>query len=311
MTLKNILLATALAFATCLSQAQAADVVCVKSWGNTVVRDPANLHPSGRLPTPNTCVEIAIIGEIKRGDYEKFADLLRDNHPFVANLFLWSPGGDVEDAIKIGVLTRKALLNTNAPMSFYPGGPRQGTLAALFGGTNGKTEGIQICRGQDCLCASSCFLIWAGGAERQGNFIGLHRPTSKSLGFSAMQPAQASVLYENIMKNISDYLRQTEIPNRYIEIMTGAASNEIRWLTDKEAEQLYEVPSITEWKAASCGHITKQETDRAMSIVNTRGLNTMQNDPTVRAYFQKLQTIGTCGNRRIIRARDAISDVLK
>lgn len=74
-------------------------------------------YPSGRLPSTNTCREVLIRGRIDVGDSAKFEQFLRENHPFLQTVYLWSPGGSVGEAIKIGLLIRKASIMTQAPRS--------------------------------------------------------------------------------------------------------------------------------------------------------------------------------------------------
>ena len=101
--------------------ANAAAVSCVTTWGGGILdytRD-SNLRdhfPSGRRPSCATCLEALLKGEIVSGDFNKVISLVRANHPFLDRLLLWSPGGSVEEAMKIGRLVRKAMLVTQAPV---------------------------------------------------------------------------------------------------------------------------------------------------------------------------------------------------
>ena len=53
-------------------------------------------------------------GQISVGDYVKVVSFLRANYP-LNNVVLVSPGGDVDEALKIGGLFRKYLISTIAP----------------------------------------------------------------------------------------------------------------------------------------------------------------------------------------------------
>jgi len=98
----------------------AAEFIC-DAWGpidaTSVDRAAATeLYPSGRLPNPDGCRSAILLkGAILPGDGERFAKLLRQSHPFLSSVMLWSPGGSVEDAMKIGRLIRKGLIDTEAP----------------------------------------------------------------------------------------------------------------------------------------------------------------------------------------------------
>jgi hypothetical protein len=66
-------------------------------------------YPSGRLPAAGTCLRILIQGNIEIGDSAKFSELVRKSHPFLSEVVLWSSGGLVEEAMKIGRLIRRGL----------------------------------------------------------------------------------------------------------------------------------------------------------------------------------------------------------
>jgi hypothetical protein len=205
--------------------------------------DLADSFPSGRRPSPTTCLEALLKGEIVSGDSERFASLWRANNPFLDRLTLWSPGGSAEEATKIGRLVRKAMLLTRAP----EGSPDYG-INSLF-----SDDLEQICKGPECYCASACFLIWAAGIERDGWSIGLHRPSIESTSFGNLPALQASRMYRSLLGDINSYLAEMEIPQSLIEEMTDTSSAGIRWLKLEEFESLEEVPSIAEWITASCG----------------------------------------------------------
>jgi hypothetical protein len=84
-------------------------------WERFEERDRV-LWPSGRRPTLDvTCRYAFLDGEIVGGDYEKVLAFYRQHHPFLQNLTLRSPGGDVDTAIKIGRLLREYLILARAP----------------------------------------------------------------------------------------------------------------------------------------------------------------------------------------------------
>jgi hypothetical protein len=230
-------------------QGSAAEISCVSTWGQIgdFRQDQTKweeYYPSGRRPLPSSCTEALLRGEIAVGDFERFRSLLQANQPFLARLMLWSPGGSVDEAMKIGRLVRKSMLVTEAPTGKGLG-DGSGTLFSLMG--------HRLCDGADCNCASACFLIWAGGIERHGWAIGLHRPSSKSTSFGNLPSEQASVLYRELLQQIESYLEEMEVPRKFIEIMTVTSSTKVRWLDVSESNLIENVPSIAEWINASCG----------------------------------------------------------
>jgi hypothetical protein len=62
------------------------------------------------MPVANvTCTTGYLSGQIFKGDYEKVATLLAANQPFLNVFALDSPGGDVDEALKIGRLLSLSL----------------------------------------------------------------------------------------------------------------------------------------------------------------------------------------------------------
>jgi hypothetical protein len=234
-------------------QSTAAEITCISAWGNRVTEDNnykphfEDRFPSGRRPKPTTCQEILIKGEIASGDSSKFARIVRDNHPFLDQVTLWSSGGLVEEALKIGQLIRKAMLKTYSPIVWGYNFGSDGV------GRLDSTEFTPVCKGATCNCASACALIWAAGITRGGGLVGLHRPSIQSTSFANLPPDQASILYRQLLRVIEQYLIEMEVPSRFMEMMTDTSSTDIRWLDIKESTQLEEVPSIAEWITASCG----------------------------------------------------------
>jgi hypothetical protein len=156
-------------------------------------------------------------GQILKGDYEKVVTFLRAHLPYLDDFFLNSPGGDVEEALKIGRLFRKQLIGTSSAED----------------------------------CASSCALIWFGGIHRTGR-AGLHRPYRTDPMFKALSPADASTAYRQVVERITTYLDEMEVPKSIIETMVATSSSDVHWVyagTDK----LDRPPSIAEWEDATCG----------------------------------------------------------
>jgi len=107
-----------------LSEGVAAEISCAATWetdydmnfwGKPDPSSLALLYPSGRRPKPTTCSQLLIEGRLQTGDSEKFLKVLSMHHPFVKTVLLWSPGGSVVEAMKIGRIVRKNMLETWAP----------------------------------------------------------------------------------------------------------------------------------------------------------------------------------------------------
>lgn len=226
----------------------AAEIGCTRTWESQVHAfddDYLDYFPSGRRPSPDTCDEVLIKGEITLGDSKQFADFIQLHQPFVERVLLWSPGGLVSEALSIGRLVRKAMLETKAPRETYLPPSGNGTLEGFAGH-------LMICQGKTCHCASACFLIWAAGIKRSGNAIGLHRPSIHSAESADLSPDRAAGLYRLLLKDIDEYLTGMEVPRRFTEAMIDTSSPGIRWLGFDEGKSMEDVPSISEWLNAAC-----------------------------------------------------------
>ena len=187
-------------------------------------------------------------GPIERGDYEKVSAFLRLNHPYVGGFNLISTGGDIEEAMKIGRTLRRYLLSTVSSVRYhYENGERFEDEQPFL------SDGVRdICRGETCICASACALIWIGGVNRLG-MIGLHRQRTEEAGFRLLSPADASVLYHKVLDRMITYMEEMEAPQSIVDETIAAPSGDIRWVDVNEETSLYESPNIAEWIAASCG----------------------------------------------------------
>ncbi len=294
----------------------AAEITCVDTYGPGQIDQvrAAEIYSSGRRPAPDTCRKILIKGTILPGDATKFAQVVRRNHPFLNYVLLWSSGGSVEEAIKIGRLIRKGLLETEAPSgeisdrlrgkgwyfssTIVPGCPERDVHTAP--------------RGPGCHCASACFLIWSAGVERSGTSLGLHRPTIASTAFANLPPNRASVLYRQLLLDIDKYLTEMEVPRRFIDVMMDTTSTEIRWLSYDEAVSVEEVRSIAQWIAATCGAMTKAEKDtmRTIDLEIALKRSVSQRDRMLLEQLEKKSgEINICSAKKLWKARDTISEV--
>jgi hypothetical protein len=193
-------------------------------------------------------------GTIEKGDYERYRSFYRHHHRALQNLYLLSPGGDAEEAIKIGRLVRRYLTTVSAPIR-YGGDGSPFMLRKPPSFKPGVPPG-NLCVGPTCICASACALVWFGGVSRDGE-VGLHRPRRTDAEYKALAPADASAVYKRALQEISRYLEEMEAPRPLIDGMMATSSSEIRWVGDDD--QLEYAPSFIEWVDASCGAFTSQE----------------------------------------------------
>jgi hypothetical protein len=220
-------------------------------------------------------------GEIVKGDYEKIEQILRLKKP--STFHLYSPGGDVNEALKIGRLFRQYLIYTDA----------------VGGNYFTQTQRFECGQNWDC-CASACALIWFGGAERTGS-VGLHRPYTNDPSFRDFPPVEASTKYRQILNDVVDYLNEMEAPKSIIETVVNTSSGEIRWV-DAVLDGLDRSPSVAEWVDATCGkgdpweEILRQGKSHMQDMrrrndfsdaLKEDNLSDQQRDALIERYFQK------------------------
>ncbi len=210
------------------------------------------------------CNEAFLHGEIVKGDYNKVALFYTRSYPYLGSMDLQSPGGDVIEAIKIGRLLRKYLITAHAPFhiddDIKPKLNLDDGVSKLLSGLDeslinltviSATSYTNLCSGRECVCASSCALIFFGSPNRLGS-VGLHRPIIDDPEFKKLSPAEAERAYKPVLALISQYLEEMEVPKALIEAMIATSSSDIHWVgaTGKGIDRS---PSFAEWQDANCG----------------------------------------------------------
>jgi hypothetical protein len=135
--------------------ANAAEVNCDSTYGPQA---PAVLYgwPSGSRPSVGTCYGGFITGEIQKGDFEKVRSLLAKNHPFLRTFSIRSPGGDAAEAMRIGILFRKYLIEAHASFGNLKAGGFAGPLLDSKPNDRcGEDASGHIRPHLDCGCASA------------------------------------------------------------------------------------------------------------------------------------------------------------
>jgi hypothetical protein len=99
--------------------------------------------------TPVRCLTVLIKGTIVPGDGAKFVQVLRQSHPSLFHVLLWSSGGSVEEAMKLGRLIRKNLITTEAPsdLADYRKGGAGSSPRVLCPGAPSGTESTSALSG--------------------------------------------------------------------------------------------------------------------------------------------------------------------
>jgi hypothetical protein len=176
-------------------------------------------------PDRSGTVKLKLQGDIKKGDAKKFAQLVVDN-PNRFSLELDSPGGDLNEAIKIAKM-----------------------VSSLYFTTSVKPNGV---------CASACFFIWLDGYNRLGSplpefggRIGLHRPYLVNPEFNDTSRFRQNQAQTKIVEHLDSRF----VPRRLTDIMMSRPSNDIYWLSKEDLDELGEYNSANEeFLVAKCDY---------------------------------------------------------
>lgn len=193
---------------------------------------------------------LVLEGKIEPGDYISFRNFLRDKSNFekiTGGVFLASQGGAVGEALKIGSLIRTLQLTTDAPASPPP---------------EARAAGSPVIRGTDLKnprhyqCASACFLIYVGGADRRliwAGRLGIHQPRIEHKPAGATDD-EVLIATGSAHIAIKNYFARMNVPEKYLDIMYSVPPNEVRWLTQAEYDHDLKgyVPELRELLENKC-----------------------------------------------------------
>lgn len=180
---------------------------------------------------------LSLVGEIQPGDYDRLkpiieqavkdfylekrasyskamASLLDDKDSgFIQSrsfsIMLDSPGGNVNEAIKLSKFLRSLGVATTVPL------------------------------GKKCL--SSCFYLYAAGNLRiafSEDSLGIHTPYFKKEFFNELTQEEADLLYLGKVENSLNELSKLFIPSELIEIARNTPSNQIYYLNFNEISNI-------------------------------------------------------------------------
>ena len=235
---------------------------------------------------------IFITGKIEKGDYVKvkesaknYVNLILKDSDEELKFILDSEGGDVEEAIKIGLLFRKSLSQVNVwgnrllheseSDAQWIMNHRSKGWAEKYETQNNViySEKRPITEQDFKKCYSACVLMLLGGTQKQisdnhywiGGFradenkdipvIGLHRPYFTKEQFAELGAHEAEAAYKKLEKLVRGYLEEIGATQKLIDRMFKSASNEIDLVNDSEFRDMInlEEPFYNEWIIARCG----------------------------------------------------------
>lgn len=191
--------------------------------------------------------EIVIEGEIKKGDYQKFVQLLEEGQGRFDGVILMSPGGNFDEAVKIGRVLRELQLDSSIPYRNENGSPACRLVEP-------RIE-------QNCTCLSACFFIHVGASSRTGDYAGVHRPFIQPEQFKNLSREEARQAFTDLQNEAQEYLREMNVPDKVQEIIFATPSDQIQLLAPDiiKGHFLGPLPYLAEWYRAKCSALTPDE----------------------------------------------------
>ena len=201
-------------------------------------------------------------GKIEKGDYEKLLSIARQigadfNPHFKAILHLYSPGGDVTEAMRMGRLVRALRWTTTVP------------------DTNGKkreyadSSKVKKIDPDNFMCASACFFIFVAGAQRSTKqygyvaplILGIHRPYLSDADLKSISSTDAMASANSTRTVVESYLKEMSVPAKYADLMFSVPKDQIQWLnpSDVNADLVGFIPELKDWIDARCNKFTNIE----------------------------------------------------
>lgn len=165
---------------------------------------------------------ISMTGEIKKGDARRLINILTSDPARRGEdrfLLLDSPGGDIDEAIRVGEVVKSAMLIT--------------TLVRVADYDN---EEKSVKR----RCVSACFLVFLAGAERKALWgeLGVHRPYFDPQVYKNLSPLEIAKAQERIEEAVRRYSKSHGVSDSLIERMMAHSSRQAYWLTSREKQAL-------------------------------------------------------------------------
>ena len=124
------------------------------------------------------------------------------------------------------------------------------------------------------ICASACFLIYAGGVKRGGDFLVLHRPYLSKDAADNMSDVEQEAAQKQLMAEVRDYLQTMEVNPYDIDKVMSTNSQDGYVVTGNDVVTHpldIVVPSIEEIVLTKCDTVTTHQMDQAHKDATLEG----------------------------------------
>ena len=198
-------------------------------------------------------------GKIDSGDFIRVRKFLGTKSNFdriSGGIFLASPGGNVREALEIGHLIRALQLSTDAPS-----GPPNGKNK--FGESVIKANDL-IDPKSNYLCASACFFLYVAGVHRNLTWVGrlgVHRPVQSESRLKTISKEDATKSNNHMHELVKNYLKDMDVPEKYVDLMFSVPPNELRLITQDEFDSDLQgvIPEFRNLIDAKCDPRTNED----------------------------------------------------
>jgi hypothetical protein len=191
---------------------------------------------------------VVLEGKIEAGDFERFKSYIFKSHN-AFEIYLASPGGNLGEAIKIGLLVRRLKLSTVVPSKALTNQSRL-LIVARHNLNTPKT---------DYMCSSACFFIFIAGIHRSADdhgvpILGIHKPSVLSGDLTKNDSEQEAVANNRVRLDIEKYLKAMGVPAKYAENMYSVPFKNARWIRYDEFEADFDgfIPELGQLVKAEC-----------------------------------------------------------
>jgi len=240
--------------------------------------DSANVLISRHPNATHIVNGVMIEGRIEQGDLIRVINLLWKQWPEVIDTVgIFSPGGDVLEAMKIGRLIRQLGLSTTIPDDMRIIG--KGATCTLW--NNDMQNEV------NCTCLSACFLIFVAGVNRNGDYVGVHRSFIDHALLQKMRGDEALLYTEMINREVGYYYEDMGVSRAFFDRIKAIPSHEIYILKKGEVWQAIggqRVAGFEEWQSAKCGPDPWSEMeDEARLLLDKKKTGSLTNEEEKRS----------------------------
>jgi len=197
--------------------------------------------------------------------------------------------------MRIGIIIRRLRLTTRVPL-MNPGHP--------------AIDNIKVDRPGDTICASACFLVYAAGATRFGDYLVLHRPHLARRDAQALSDTEYVAAQKQVTSKVKAYLADMDVDQHWIDRMFGANSQEQYTPTWDEVHNqghnlMGVVPSLEEVVLSKCKEDPSVDAKLQVFRSTRSGPWTSADDAAVKQIFRETEVFDECERTVLSDMQDA------